>query len=99
MVGEETEEMTSWIVSTSYVAGVVSTKPGYLMNSQLEGGVEVALAGRVPVRVDGAINKGQAVFAVDGGTAKASSMGPLVGIALESSTDEAEKLIECLLKV
>ena len=98
MVGGD-EEMTAWSGSDNYVAGIVSTNPAFLMNSKLEGGVDVALVGRVPVRVEGAINKGQAVFAVDGGTARASAKGPIIGIALESSTNEAEKLIECLLKV
>ena len=98
MVGGK-KETTAWNGTSNYVAGVVSTKPAYLMNSTLEGGIEVALVGRVPVRVTGAINKGQATFAVDGGTSSASSSGPIVGIALETSADEGEKLVECLLKI
>lgn len=98
MIGGDAET-TVWSGSDSYIAGVVSTNPAYLMNSKLEGGIDVALVGRVPVRVEGAINKGQAVFAVDGGIARAGAMGPIVGIALETSTEEGEKLIEVLLKV
>tara|TARA_B100000242_G_scaffold91129_1_gene61729 strand:- start:4182 stop:6431 length:2250 start_codon:yes stop_codon:yes gene_type:complete len=98
MVGNGSPEMTAW-QHKGYIAGVVSTKPAYLMNSDLPGGIEVALVGRVPVRVIGAINKGQATFAIDGGTSSASSKGPLVGIALETSADEGEKLVECLLKI
>ncbi len=98
MVGGK-KETTAWSGPSNYVAGVVSTQPAYLMNSTLEGGIEVALVGRVPVRVTGAINKGQATFAVDGGTTSASSDGPIVGIALETSADEGEKLVECLLKI
>jgi hypothetical protein len=42
----------------SAVAGVVSTNPAYAMNQALEGGVYVALAGRVPCKVIGPIKKG-----------------------------------------
>ena len=40
------------------VLGVVSDKPAYLMNSELEGGTTVALKGRVPVNVVGPVKKG-----------------------------------------
>ncbi|HET8688720.1 MAG TPA: hypothetical protein VFM18_19055 [Methanosarcina sp.] len=40
------------------VAGVISTKPAYLMNSELTAGLPVALRGRVPVKVIGAVRKG-----------------------------------------
>ena len=96
-VGGEAE-VTAANHNTQYLAGVISTAPAYLMNSSAEGEA-VALVGRVPVRVVGAVNKGQAVFAADGGVAKADATGPIVGIALESSSNTAEKLIECLLKV
>lgn len=38
--------------------GVVSGKPGLIMNADLEGGTLVALKGRVPVKVQGTIKKG-----------------------------------------
>ena len=41
----------------SRVAGVISTNPAYLMNSEAEG-LPVALTGRVPCKVVGPINKG-----------------------------------------
>lgn len=90
-------EVTFWNGS-AYVAGVVSTDPAFLMNSECQG-VPVALVGRVPVRVLGAINKGEAVFADANGVASKKGTGPLVGIALESSGDTEEKLVECMLKV
>jgi hypothetical protein len=40
------------------VAGVVSTKPAYLMNDGQKNGVAVALRGKVPVKVVGLVNKG-----------------------------------------
>ena len=39
------------------VAGVISMYPGYVMNSQSDG-QSVALRGKVPVKVTGAVNKG-----------------------------------------
>lgn len=48
------EEIT---VATSTVNAVVSEKPAYLMNSGLENGLPIALAGRVKVRVNGAVKK------------------------------------------
>lgn len=44
-------------IATTTVNGVVSDKPGYLLNSQLEDGIPIALAGRVHVRVDCHVNK------------------------------------------
>jgi hypothetical protein len=82
-----------------YVAGVVSTNPAYLMNSEQEGGIPIALVGRVPVRVFGPVSKGDRVFADLNGRACRSGDGQLVGIAIETNTDEGEKLVECLLKV
>ena len=51
----------------SSVIGVVSTKPAYLMNSELKGDhvVTVALQGRVPVKVTGKIKKGDIIVASD----------------------------------
>ena len=55
------------ISTTSYdttVAGVISTNPGYSMNTLAEG-LEVALTGRVPCRVIGPVRKGQIVVTSD----------------------------------
>jgi hypothetical protein len=40
------------------IAGIVSTNPAYLMNDALENGVAIALKGRVPCKVKGAVKKG-----------------------------------------
>ena len=80
--------------------GVISTDPALLMNDGLEGGVAVALKGRVPTRIMGAVKKGQAVYIFDNGTAStAINGGSMVGVALESNSSEEEKLVECILKV
>ena len=72
------------------------------MNSEAEGQA-VALKGRVPVRVTGIINKGEAIYADSQGighTIRAEGHF-LVGIALESWEPESneEGLIEAILKV
>lgn len=82
-----------------YPAGVISTDPAYLMNSELTAGLPVALVGRVPVRVFGSVIKGQKVYSDIMGRASKNSDGSLVGIALENNADEGEKLVECMLKV
>jgi hypothetical protein len=78
--------------------GVISEKPGYLMNSELEGGQAVALKGRVPVKVTGSVIKGQRLIASTNGTAQ-SSFGAhtdTFAIALETNTDAGVKLVECI---
>ena len=89
----------TYCTPTNIPAGVISTAPAYLMNSKLENGAPVALVGRVPVRVVGAVTKGQVVKADLNGVASATADGERVGIALESSDNTGEKLIECMLKV
>jgi len=68
------------------------------MNEESEGQA-IALKGRAPVRVKGPVSKGQAVYAWEGGVCTTIASMALVGVALESSTDDEEKLIECVLKV
>ena len=70
-----------------------------MMNSEAEGQY-IGLKGRLPVRVVGAVKKGQSVYVYNNGCASTSvNGGCLVGVALEGSDDEGEKLIECVLKV
>lgn len=78
--------------------GVVSEKPGYLMNSELEGGVAVALKGRVPVKVTGPVIKGQRLVASINGTAQSSfgAHADTFAVALETNTDAGVKLVECI---
>jgi len=78
--------------------GVISTAPAYLMNADCEGQA-VGLKGRVPVRVVGPVNKGQAVYVWEDGVACAIPTQFMVGVALETNAEEGEKLVECVLKV
>jgi len=80
--------------------GAVSAKPAYLMNLELENGTAVALKGRVPVKVVGAVRKGARMVAHDNGCAIAASFHQhpdVFAIALETSNDTGIKLIECVI--
>jgi len=70
------------------VAGVVSHKPAYQMNSGLEGDfvIPVALQGRVPCHVVGAVRKGDMMVSAGNGQARAEynpPMGTVIGKSLE----------------
>ncbi len=79
--------------------GAISTNPAYMMNKDLEGGVYVALKGRVPVKVVGAVKKGQRLVASNNGTAVAAvpHANDVFAIALESSDDSGVKLVEAII--
>lgn len=83
---------------SDFAIGVISEKPAYLMNSEAEGQA-VGLKGRVPVRVKGPVSKGQPIYVWEAGVATTIASNSLVGVALESSDQQEEKLIECVLKV
>jgi hypothetical protein len=74
--------------SCTRVAGVVSTNPAYIMNSQLEGDhvVSLALLGRVPCKVEGAVQRGDMMVSAGNGRARAEDnprLGTVIGKALE----------------
>lgn len=84
--------------STRRIAGVVSAKPAYLMNSECQGEhvVVLALTGRVPVKVRGTIRKGDMMISAGDGYARPSSnplLGSILGKALENF-DNGEGVIE-----
>jgi hypothetical protein len=81
-----------------HVFGVISGSPGFLMNKDAEG-QPIAFVGRVPVKVQGPVEKGQKVYAKDLGIATATEKGQLVGFALESNQDESTKLVEVALRL
>ena len=72
---------------TARLAGVVSTDPAYLMNSECVGEHTVALAlqGRVPCKVRGKIQKGDMLMSGGGGYARKATnpqIGTIIGKAL-----------------
>ena len=78
--------------------GVISTAPAYMMNSELEGGVYVALKGRVPVKVIGSVTKGDRLVSADNGCAiVAPPPMDTFAIALETNAEPGVKVIEALI--
>ena len=86
------------------VFGVVSTNPAYLMNSEAEG-VAVALTGRVPVKVEGRIKKGERlVSGTKPGYAKALmkneyDMRCVIGRALQDKDTFDDDVVEVVIGV
>lgn len=79
--------------------GVVSANPAFKMNDALEGGTYVALKGRVPVNVSGAVKKGQRLVAANNGTATVAepSATDVFAISLETNDSVENKLVECVI--
>lgn len=81
------------------VAGIISTNPAYLMNSETTG-LPVALTGRVPCKVIGPVTKGQVLVTGNiPGTAMAIDNskylpGCVVGKALEAIDSDSIEVIE-----
>jgi len=81
------------------IAGVISTKPAYLMNDQVKG-LPVALTGRVPCQVRGPVDKGSLLVTSDiPGVAESlkNSLykpGCVLGKSLEQILDDSIKTIE-----
>jgi hypothetical protein len=78
--------------------GVVSTNPAFMMNKDLEGGTYIALKGRVPCKVYGAVKKGDRLVSGPGGTAMAAhgNFANVFAVALESSSGAEGNIIEAL---
>jgi hypothetical protein len=78
--------------------GAVSHSPAYMMNSELVGGTYIALKGRVPVQVIGAVVKGQRLIAGDNGCAQAASNSlDTFAISLETNSNAEIKLVEAII--
>ena len=96
MFGGE-KEVTIAVDGTTKVAGVVSTDPAYLMNSNCPGHkVAIALQGRVPVKVRGTVRKGDLMVSGGSGYARPwnhASMGMVIGKSIQDF-DGIEGIIE-----
>ena len=97
--GGENEVTLSTTDASPYIAGVVTTDPAYLMNSQLvaEYVAAIALTGRVPTKAIGPIRKGQMVVSAGNGYVRAEvnpAMGTVVGKSLEDLAAGEIKTIE-----
>ena len=87
------------------VFGVVSEKPAYLMNAGQENGAPVAVAGRVPVRVLGRINKGDRLVSAGNGVARAASKEEsinafnVIGRAIQTKQTTGEGTVEAFVTI
>jgi hypothetical protein len=90
---------------SSNVFGVVSSRPAYLMNSAQEGGAPVAVAGRVPVRVVGMVNKGDRLVSAGNGMARAAHEDEsinafnVIGRAIQTKTTMEEGTVEAFVTI
>jgi len=79
------------------VAGIISTDPAYLMNTDQQG-VALAISGRVPCKVTGVVNAGDLMVSAGNGMAMANNsptIGTVIGKAIESNAG-GEAVIEVL---
>ena len=108
MVGGEAEITETTSDLSDQVFGVISEQPAYAMNAAAgndESHPFVAMTGRTPVRVTGAVNKGdRLVTSSIKGCARAAATGEsitpfnVIGRALESSSDTGIKLVNCAVR-
>jgi hypothetical protein len=89
------------------VFGVISTRAAYLMNSSAgsdETHPPVAMTGRVPVKVIGAINKGDRLVSAGNGYARAAQTGEatafnVIGRSLTAKLDSGEGTVEAIVTI
>ena len=108
MVGGDAEITETTSDLSDQVFGVISDQPAYAMNAAAGNNDShpfVAMTGRTPVRVTGAVTKGQRlVSSSTKGCARAAATGEtispfnVIGRALESSTDAGIKLVNCAVR-
>ena len=102
VLGGEEEVTTTSTKGDHRVAGVVSTNPAYLMNSDLEAEypTEVAIAGRVPCKVLGPVSKGDMLVAsaIPGYAIVDNNprLGSVIGKSVVDKTDDGKSTIEII---
>lgn len=98
-VGGEAEVTQS--ISGSKAIGVISHNPAFMMNKDLEGGVYVALKGRVPVKVVGPCSKGDELIPTSDGYAMSAGAtytgNKTFAVALEDKSGAEVKLVEAVI--
>ncbi len=80
--------------------GAVSAYPAFKMNDNLQNGTYIALKGRVPVKVEGKVNKGDKLISGNNGCAIAVENKEhlnMFAIALETNLDLNIKLVEAVI--
>jgi hypothetical protein len=87
---------------SSFVMGIISDDPAYILNSHLKNAAVVGLVGRIPTKVIGPVKKKDIMVSAGNGCLRAAT-SPLeyyakVGIALENNNDTSVKLVNCFIK-
>ena len=87
-------------IADNKVNGVISHKPGVVLDSELEDGQPIALVGKTPIRVIGKVNKFDNITLSEiPGIGRVAKEGEVViAKALEASENEEEKLVLCVTK-
>lgn len=87
-------------IADDEVNGVISDKPGFLLDYKLEDSLPVALVGKTPIRIIGKVNKFDRITLSEiPGVGKVAEVGDIViARALEASDNEEEKLVNCVTK-
>ena len=97
---EEEFDLTPTSGLSDCFVGVVSEKPGFVMNQEAEGQL-VGLVGRVPIRIVGPVNKRDIIVASENGYGRVDNQEELiykVAVALETNPSPYEKLVQCIIK-
>jgi hypothetical protein len=89
------------------VFGVISTRAAYLMNSQAgsdQTHPPIAMTGRVPVRVVGAVRKGDRLVSAGNGLARAAQPGEatafnVIGRSLVNKLDADQGTVEAIVTI
>ncbi|MDQ5952249.1 MAG: repeat protein, partial [Patescibacteria group bacterium] len=94
--GDDTEQVKRSTGKTydDRIAGVVSTRPGFLAGTYKPGDSPIALSGRVPTKVNTengtiAIGDPLTTSSTPGVAMKADTAGPIIGYAMQSFTGDA----------
>lgn len=86
-------------IADTEVNGVISTKPGYVLNSELKDGQPIALAGRVPVKIKGKVKKFDRIYLSDiPGIGSVIPRGIPIARALDNKDYEEIGTVECVTK-
>ena len=89
-------------IADSDVNAVITSEPGFILNSKMENGQAIALCGRVPVRVIGKVNKFDYLTLSDlPGVARVRQVNDICSFtarALETKDTEDEGLVLCVVR-
>lgn len=84
------------------VIGIISEKPGFLMNSELSDSAAIGLVGTLPVRVIGAVFKKDILVSAGNGCLRSAvndyEKSFKVAISFQTDSSQEEKLIKCFVK-